>query len=122
MDFELDVFFDGKLKATIGPAVFEKLTLSSFRTAWGGEAFGPRLSEVLKEAGITKGKKVKVSGSGKHAGVAELVIPWEDVQNEDHRLTLALTSRGALKLVGSGEKYASREMQVHDIFKIEVTP
>lgn len=122
MDFELQVFSGGKLKATIGPAVFEKLVMKDFQTSWGGKAFGPLLIDVIKEAGISKGETVKVYGSGKHAGVAELELSWEDVASKNNEICLSFTSRGSLKLVAASGDFATREKQVHDVSKIEVSP
>lgn len=59
MNFELLVYTDEKLKATIGPSEFEELTTERFKTGWGGHTFGPRLIDVLKRAGITKERSSK---------------------------------------------------------------
>jgi hypothetical protein len=116
-DKKIEFFVDGATHRTLQWDDLKDLRQDSFGTGLEDQQAGYYLRDVIKLAGIPKGRTLTLYGRGD----SPKKLSWTDIENRQNKILLGLTHRGTIKVVAANAKIMNRDAWVRHLYKVEVT-
>ena len=115
-DKKIEFFVDGAAYRTVRWDDLKDLTQDSFGTGMADQQAGYYLLDVVKFAGISKGRTLTLYGRGD----SPRKLIWPDIENPQNKILMGLTHRGTIKVIAANAKIMNRDAWVRHLYKIEV--